>query len=55
LLRNAGRIIKMVGNQSIEIFSRVIGLLIAAMAVEFVMRGAIDYIHHASAIIIPIL
>ncbi|MGD0818519.1 MAG: MarC family protein [Methanomassiliicoccales archaeon] len=55
LLRNAGLIIKMIGNQAIEIFSKIIGLLIAAMAVEFVMRGAIDYIHHASAVIVPLL
>ena len=55
LLRNAGLIIRAIGNQAIEIFSKVIGLLIAAMAVEFVMRGAIDYIHHASVIIVPLL
>ena len=43
------------GNQAIEIFSKIIGLLLAAMAVEFVMRGAIDYIHHASAVIVPLI
>jgi multiple antibiotic resistance protein len=55
LLRNAGLIIRVIGNQAIEIFSRVIGLLIAAMAVEFVMRGAIDYINHAVVIIVPFI
>jgi multiple antibiotic resistance protein len=55
LLRNAAFIIKMIGNQAIEIFSKIIGLLLAAMAVEFIMRGAIDYIHHASVVIVPML
>jgi multiple antibiotic resistance protein len=55
LLRNAGLIIKLIGNQAIEIFSKIIGLLISAMAVEFIMRGAIDYINHASVIIVPLL
>jgi multiple antibiotic resistance protein len=54
LLRNAGYIVRLVGNQAIEISSKVIGLLIAAMAVEFVMGGAIDYIHHAAGIIVPL-
>lgn len=55
LLRNAASIIKIIGNQAIEIFSKIIGLLLAAMAVEFIMRGAIDYVHHAAVIIVPIL
>jgi multiple antibiotic resistance protein len=55
LLRNAGAIIKIIGHQAIEIFSKIIGLLLAAMAVEFIMRGAIDYIHHAAVIIVPML
>jgi multiple antibiotic resistance protein len=55
LLRNAGIIIKLIGNQAIEIFSKIIGLLIAAMAVEFVMRGAIQYIHNFSGVIFPLI
>jgi len=55
LLRNAASIVKVIGHQAIEIFSKIIGLLLAAMAVEFIMRGAIDYIHHASVIIVPML
>jgi multiple antibiotic resistance protein len=55
LLRNAAAIIKIIGQQAIEIFSKIIGLLLAAMAVEFVMKGAIDYIHHATVIIVPFL
>ena len=55
LLRNAAYIVKVIGHQAIEIFSKIIGLLLAAMAVEFVMRGAIDYIRHATVIIVPLL
>ncbi len=55
LLRNAASIIKIIGHQAIEIFSKIIGLLLAAMAVEFIMRGAIDYVHHASVVIVPML
>ena len=55
LLRNAASIIKLIGHQAIEIFSKIIGLLLAAMAVEFIMRGAIDYVHHASVVIVPML
>ena len=55
LLRNAAYIVKVIGHQAIEIFSKIIGLLLAAMAVEFVMRGAIDYIRHATVILVPLL
>ncbi len=55
LLRNAASIIKIIGHQAIEIFSKIIGLLLAAMAVEFIMRGAIEYVHNFSTIIIPII
>ena len=53
LLRNAAAIIKITGHQAIEIFSKIIGMLLAAMAVEFIMRGAIDYIHNAGIFILP--
>jgi small neutral amino acid transporter SnatA (MarC family) len=33
-----------VGNNAIEVFSKIIGLLLAAIAVEFIMRGAVDYV-----------
>jgi multiple antibiotic resistance protein len=55
LLRNAATILRIIGNQAIEIFSKIIGLLLAAMAVEFIMRGAIEYIQHAAVIIVPLL
>jgi multiple antibiotic resistance protein len=44
LLRNAATMVRLVGNNVIEIFSKVIGLFIAAMGIEYVMKGAIDYI-----------
>ena len=44
LLRNSIYIVRKVGNNTIEIFSKIIGLLIAAMAVEYILRGAMDWI-----------
>jgi multiple antibiotic resistance protein len=44
LLRNAAVIVKLVGNNVIEIFSKIIGLFIAAMGIEYIMKGAMDYI-----------
>lgn len=44
LLRNAVLIIKVVGSNVIEISSKIIGLLIVAMAVEFILRGGIEYL-----------
>lgn len=43
-LRNAATMVRFVGNNVIDIFSKVIGLFIAAMGIEYVMKGAIDYI-----------
>lgn len=40
LLRNAYYVVKRVGTQVIDIFSKVVGLLIAAMAIEYMFRGA---------------
>jgi len=39
LLRGSSLIIKFVGEQAIDIFSRVIGLLIAAMGIEYIFEG----------------
>ena len=44
LLRKASLILKILGSNAIEIISRIIGLLLAAMAVEFVMRGVTEYL-----------
>ncbi|MCE5296490.1 MAG: MarC family protein [Euryarchaeota archaeon] len=46
LLRNAVFIVKVVGHTAIDVFSRIIGMIIAALAVEYIMSGAIDYINH---------
>jgi multiple antibiotic resistance protein len=46
LLRNAVLIVRYLGHNTIDIFSKVVGLLIAAMAVEYIMKGAIDYMNH---------
>jgi multiple antibiotic resistance protein len=48
LLRNAARVVRFVGNQVIDIFSKVVGLLIAAMAIEYIFRGANDWFHIAT-------
>lgn len=53
LLRNAAAIVRLVGNNVIDIFSKVIGLFIAAMGIEYVMRGAIDYIIGSGFFILP--
>lgn len=44
LLRNSALIVRVAGEQAIGIFSRVIGLLIAAMGVEYVFTGTFDWI-----------
>jgi multiple antibiotic resistance protein len=43
LMRNAHTVTRIVGNQVIDIFSKVVGLLIAAMAIEYMFRGATDW------------
>jgi multiple antibiotic resistance protein len=53
LLHNSIYIVRLVGNNAIEIFSRVIGLLLAAVAVEYIMQGALDYINHNPATLMP--
>jgi multiple antibiotic resistance protein len=56
LLRNAVYIVRRVGNNVIEIFSKIIGLLIAAMAVEYILRGVADWIgSNMHAVILPSL
>ena len=56
LLRNSVLIVRRVGNNVIEIFSKIIGLLIAAMAVEYILRGVSDWISaNMHAVILPSL
>ncbi|MEM0449601.1 MAG: MarC family protein [Methanomassiliicoccales archaeon] len=44
LLRNSILILRKVGTNTIEIFSKIIGLLLAALAVEFILQGIHDWI-----------
>lgn len=44
MLRNSVIIVRHLGSNTIDIFSKVVGLLIAAVAVEYIMSGALDYI-----------
>lgn len=44
MLRNSVLIVRHLGSNTIDIFSKVVGLLIAAVAVEYIMSGALDYI-----------
>ncbi|MCX6650761.1 MAG: MarC family protein [Methanomassiliicoccales archaeon] len=44
IMRNSLLISQKVGNNALEVFSKIIGLLLAAIAVEFIMRGAVDYV-----------
>lgn len=44
IMRNSLLISQKVGNNAIEVFSKIIGMLLAAIAVEFIMRGAVDYV-----------
>ncbi len=44
--RNASRIVEFVGNTSIAIMSRIIGLMIAALGIDYMVSGLLDYIGH---------
>jgi len=44
LMRNAHRVVKMVGTQIIEVFSKVVGLLIAAIGIEYIFSGATQWV-----------
>ncbi len=47
IMRNSLVISQKVGNNAIDVFSKIIGMLLAAIAVEFIMRGAVDYVMHS--------
>jgi len=53
LLRNSILIVRKVGPNVIEIFSKIIGLLIAAMAIEYILKGALDWLQIHQAILLP--
>jgi multiple antibiotic resistance protein len=57
LLRNAIYIVRKVGNNIIEIFSKIIGLLLAAIAVEYILKGITDWLvqNHVISVALTIL
>ena len=46
LLRNADRIFRRIGRMGVYAFSRIMGILIAAVAVQFVLSGIASWIMH---------
>jgi multiple antibiotic resistance protein len=44
LLRNSIYIVNKVGGNTIDIFSKIIGMLLAALAVEFMLQGVTDWL-----------
>ncbi len=53
LLRNSVLIVRKVGPNVIEIFSKIIGLLIAAMAIEYILNGAFNWMQIHQAMLLP--
>ncbi|RLG21322.1 hypothetical protein DRN72_03900, partial [Methanosarcinales archaeon] len=51
LLRNAEFLIRLMGKNIIEVVSRIIGLLIGALAVEFIMDGVLELIKSGAGVI----
>ena len=55
LLRNSVLIVRKVGQNVIEIFSKIIGLLIAAMAIEYILNGVFNWMQIHQAMLLPSL
>lgn len=55
LMRNAHRVTKIVGTQVIDIFSKVVGLLIAAMGIEYIFGGATDWLANHGSMAVAII
>jgi multiple antibiotic resistance protein len=53
LLRNSVLIVRKVGPNVIEIFSKIIGLLIAAMAIEYILNGVFNWLNLHQTILLP--
>ena len=53
LLRNSVLIVRKVGPNVIEIFSKIIGLLIAAMAIEYILNGVFNWLQLREALLLP--
>ncbi len=54
LLENADRIFRRIGRMGVYAFSRIMGILIAAVAVQFVFVGVVGFLHHAFPSLIPL-
>ena len=46
-------IVRKVGQNVIEIFSKIIGLLIAAMAIEYILNGVFNWMQIHQAMLLP--
>jgi multiple antibiotic resistance protein len=53
LLQNADRIFRRIGRMGVYAFSRIMGILIAAVAVQFVFTGVVSFLHIAFPTIFP--
>jgi len=55
LLRNSSHIMRLAGDQAINIMSKIVGLLIAAMAVEYIFTGSFGWFTEAISAIMAML
>ncbi len=56
LMRNAHRFVKVVGTNVIDVFSKVVGLLIAAIGIEYMLSGATEWLNlHGAAMALGLL
>ncbi|MCL2142676.1 MAG: MarC family protein [Methanomassiliicoccaceae archaeon] len=57
ILRNSSAVMRIAGDQFINIMSKIVGLLIAAMAVEYILSGSVGWLeaHEISVIVSNIL
>ncbi len=53
LLHNADRIFRRIGRMGVYAFSRIMGILIAAVAVQFVFAGVVTFLHVAWPTLFP--
>lgn len=54
LLHHADRIFRRIGRMGVYAFSRIMGILIAAVAVQFVLSGTVSFLHVAFPTIFPV-
>ena len=56
LMRNAHRVVKILGTTIIEVFSKVVGLLIAAIGIEYILGGITAWLStHGAGLAITVL